>query len=63
MLRHTAASMWIAQIGDAGRVANELRNSERILKRHYRELVSREDAEKFCRMTPERLRSLRNSVL
>ncbi len=55
--------MWIAQIGDAGRVANELRNSERILKRHYRELVSREDAEKFCRMTPERLRSLRNSVL
>jgi len=39
--------MWIAQIGDAGRVANELRNSERILKRHYRELVSREDAEKF----------------
>ena len=62
VLRHTAASMWLAQIGDAGKVANELGNSERILKRHYRELVSREDAAKFWAMAPERLRSLRNSV-
>ena len=50
LLRHTCASMWLAEIQDAGKVAHELGNSAGVLLRHYRELVSREDAEKFWQL-------------
>jgi len=52
ILRHTAASYWLAAVQDAGKVAHELGNSAGILLRHYRELVSREDAERFWAMRP-----------
>ncbi len=52
VLRHTAASYWLALDQDAGKVANELGNSAAILLRHYRELVYREAAEKFWGILP-----------
>ena len=53
LLRHTAASYWLAHRQDAGAVAHELGNSAGILLRVYRELVSREDAERWVGLRPE----------
>ena len=52
ILRHTAASYWLAHRQDAGAVAHELGNSAGILLRVYRELVSREDAERWVGLRP-----------
>lgn len=52
ILRHTAASYWLAHRQDAGAVAHELGNSAGILLRVYRELVSREDAERWVALMP-----------
>jgi hypothetical protein len=54
VLRHTAASHWLAAWQDAGKVAHELGNSAGILLRHYRELVPRAESEKFWSITPQR---------
>jgi integrase len=53
ILRHTCASYLMAQWQDAGRVAAELGNSAGVLLRHYRELVRREDAERFWKLMPQ----------
>jgi len=47
VLRHTATSYWLAVEPDAARLALELGNSPAMIFRHYRELVRREEAEKF----------------
>jgi site-specific recombinase XerD len=47
LLRHTAASYLLAEHQDAGKVASWLGNSAGVLLRHYRELVTREDAKRF----------------
>lgn len=47
ILRHTCASMWLALIPDAPRIALQLGNSPQILLRHYRSIVLRQDAERF----------------
>ena len=52
LLRHTAASYLLAKYQDAGKVALQLGNSPGVLMRHYRELVPREDAEAFFKLTP-----------
>ena len=52
ILRHTAASYWLASVQDAGKVAHELGNSAGILLRHYRELVTKEDAARFWAIRP-----------
>lgn len=54
VLRHSCASYLLALWQDAGKVADELGNSAAILLRHYRELVHREDAERFWRLIPRR---------
>jgi hypothetical protein len=48
--RHTAASYWLASDGSAAHVSEMLGNSERILKRHYKALVTREQAKEFWEM-------------
>jgi len=53
ILRHTAASMMLARDRDAAAVALELGNSPEILFRHYRELVTKEDAARFWAITPQ----------
>lgn len=52
VLRHTAASYLMAKYRDAGLVADKLGNSPSILLRHYRELVSADDAAKFWAIRP-----------
>ncbi len=52
VLRHTAASMMICHYKDAQRTALELGNSADLLFRHYRELVTVQDAERFYKMVP-----------
>lgn len=53
ILRHTCASYWLADVRDAAKVAFELGNSPTILLRHYRELVTREDANRFWSLDPK----------
>lgn len=52
ILRHTCASYLMATWQDAGRVAAELGNSAGILLRHYRELVTRKEADRFWNLRP-----------
>lgn len=54
ILRHTAASHLIAYHESFSKVGLELGNSETVLRRHYRELVSREDGVRFFEMVPTR---------
>jgi integrase len=57
IMRHTAASYLMAILRDAGKVAEELGNSPGILLTHYRELVRREDAERFWALRPKNLQA------
>ena len=52
-LRHSYASYRFAQIGDAGRVAGELGNSAAVVHKHYRQLVTPADAERWFNVKPE----------
>jgi integrase/recombinase XerD len=52
VLRHTAASYLLELHQDAGKVALWLGNSQRILLRHYRELVSPRDCAGFWALRP-----------
>jgi integrase len=51
-LRHSYISYRIAQIQNAAQVALEAGNSPAIIFKHYRELVTREDAEKWFNIFP-----------
>lgn len=55
VLRHSAATYMLANYRDAGKVATMLGNSPSILLRHYAVLVTREQAESFYRLTPDRI--------
>lgn len=59
--RHTAASYWLAQTGEAAKIATALGHSESILRKNYMALVTKADAEKFWSLSPvkKRLRSIR----
>ena len=48
--RHTAASYWIGAGGSVGEVAAALGNSESVLKRDYKALVTRAQAEEFWKV-------------
>jgi integrase len=52
VLRHSCASYWLASIQDAGKVAHELGNSASVLLRHYKELVTKEQAAAFWSFIP-----------
>lgn len=58
-LRHTAASFLMAKHADAGKVADGLGNSARILLRNYRNLVTRADCEAFWSFLPDSPRPVR----
>jgi integrase len=45
--RHTAASYWLALCGSAATVAEALGHSEAVLKKNYKALVTREEANRF----------------
>lgn len=52
VLRHSFISYRIAQVQDAGKVALEAGNSPAIIFKHYRELVTQEDAAKWFGILP-----------
>jgi len=52
-LRHSFASYRLAQVGNAAQVAEECGNSVQILKKHYRELVAKTEAEKWFAVLPQ----------
>ncbi|MGC3961338.1 MAG: hypothetical protein QM813_26445 [Verrucomicrobiota bacterium] len=53
--RHTAASIWLARIKSAAEVAEQLGNSEKVLKRDYKALVT-------AKLLGEYLTVIRNTV-
>jgi integrase len=53
VLRHTAASYWLASEPDAAAVARELGNSEKVLLTHYVDLVDDREAKKFWALRPK----------
>lgn len=57
VLRHTCASYWLAKVRNAAEVAMELGNSPNILYKHYRELVTEADADRFWAIRPQSARS------
>lgn len=52
-LRHSAASYRLAATGNAPQTALELGTSVQMLMQHYRELVTKEDAEKWFHIFPK----------
>lgn len=52
ILRHTCASYWLSIKEDAACIALRLGNSPGILLRHYKELVRKEDADRFWSLLP-----------
>src|SRR6266404_5752873 len=56
VLRHSAASYWLASDPDAGKIAMELGNSAGVLLKHYKEIVSDEEAAQFWTLTPRKCR-------
>jgi integrase len=54
VLRHSAASYWLASDQNAAKVALELGNSPVVLFKHYRELVSDEQAKAFWALMPKK---------
>lgn len=54
--RHTCATYWLAATNDINLVSRMLGNSPEILRRHYLELVKREQAEEFWAIAPRESR-------
>ena len=52
-LRHSFASYRLAQTGEAARTSLEMGNSPAVVFKHYRELVSKEQAEVYWNIKPE----------
>jgi integrase len=52
VLRHTFISMHVAKLKSLGMAALEAGNSETMIRRHYLNLVSEADADKFWSITP-----------
>lgn len=52
VLRHTYASMRIAAGDSVNQVADDMGNSPKMLLTHYRELVTKEEAQKFWGLRP-----------
>ena len=52
--RHSAASYWLSVCKSAGEVADNLGHSEKTLRRNYKALVTRADAERFWAVAESR---------
>lgn len=54
VLRHTFISMFVAKFRSLGEAALQAGNSEAIIRKHYLDLKSKEEAEKFFNILPKR---------
>lgn len=55
VLRHTFISMFIAKFRSMGEAALQAGNSESIIRKHYLDLKSKEEAEEFFGILPQRI--------
>lgn len=55
--RHTAASYWLASDGSAAHVSEMLGHSEKTLKKHYKALVTKKEAEEFWQTVKQLVRN------
>lgn len=55
VMRHTFISMFVAKFRSIGEAAIQAGNSEAIIRRHYLNLKSKEEAEKFFNIVPSRI--------
>lgn len=55
VLRHTFISMCVAKYRSLGDAALQAGNSESIIRRHYLDLKSRDEAEAFFSILPKRI--------
>jgi integrase len=53
IMRHTFISMFVAKFRSIGEAALQAGNSESIIRRHYLDLKSKEEAEQFFSITPQ----------
>jgi integrase len=51
--RHSAASYWLAETGNAAQVASSLGHSESVLRKNYMALVTRTEAHEFWQLMPQ----------
>jgi integrase len=51
--RHSAASYWLAESGNAAQVAGALGHSESVLRKNYMALVTKTEAQEFWNLMPE----------
>ena len=63
VLRHTFISMFVAKFRSIGEAAIQAGNSEGIIRRHYLDLKSKEEAEQFFGILPQRRSSVGIVVL
>lgn len=56
--RHTAASYWLASEGTAAHVAEMLGHSEKVLKGHYKALVTQKEASEFWEHVKKQLKKV-----
>jgi hypothetical protein len=54
VLRHTYISMFVGKFRSIGEAAIQAGNSESIIRRHYLDLKSKEEAEAFFGIQPKR---------
>jgi hypothetical protein len=54
VLRHTFISMFIAKFRSLGEAALQAGNSESIIRKHYLDLKSKEEAEQFFGILPKK---------
>jgi hypothetical protein len=54
MLRHTFITMFVAKFRSLGEAALQAGNSESIIRKHYLDLKSKEEAEQFWSILPKR---------
>jgi site-specific recombinase XerD len=55
VLRHTFISMFVAKFRSMGEAALQAGNSESIIRKHYLDLKSKEEAERFFGILPQRI--------
>ena len=52
ILRHTFASYWIAKYKERGQLAEQMGNSLKMIKDHYKAVVTNSDTDEFWKMIP-----------
>ena len=58
--RHSAASYWLAESGNAAQIASALGHSESVLRKNYMALVTKNEAQEFWQLKPQPKQELEN---